>query len=479
MATPTYNKYKSTTIYGNLSVRDLTNSAGTSVIEVASVDLSGNFLSRGNSTFTKKVVCNALLADISGNNILTTKEYVDSVSGGTGNAKTGTTNTFTEVNTFSKKVICNATIEELTTGNCLTTKEYVITLFGDVLLSFQVGNNIWSGINEYTAYFPRSNLPTSTTINGYSIVNKQMNDTLYSSKTNEVKTNTANDFTSTNTFEGITNFINKIYCIDFIDQTQNLPSGKVNNFIETNFLELVNFSKGFSQDGTDTNNLNNLEIGNSAGDTITITAKSIKQFVNNLPATETNDLNNLSILTYLNVSGSTTTTGIVINSASSADNFTINGRSIVQNTTNTDTNSLHNLTIATNLTITNGFITQTGSTTNTLKNLQVDTISTISATLTNTSQNYSSVKMRNYIFHSRTTTTASGITLSTDTYLDDGQTLYIRKINTGVYTLTLTAGTSTTFLNLSNASVSTIALTGFTGVSFVYDKPNTRWIQLT
>jgi hypothetical protein len=74
MATPTYNKYKSTTIYGNLSVRDLTNSSGSSVIEVASVDLSGNFLSRGDSTFTRAVTCNGTITNATD---LTTKSYVD------------------------------------------------------------------------------------------------------------------------------------------------------------------------------------------------------------------------------------------------------------------------------------------------------------------------------------------------------------------------------------------------------------------
>jgi hypothetical protein len=148
-----------------------------------------------------------------------------------------------------------------------------------------------------------------------------------------------------------------------------------------------------------------------------------------------------------------------------------NGASITQ--TGTAQNKLSNLKID------GGIINQLNSaSTNTMVNVQVQTISTISATLTNISQNYSSVKMRNYIFHSRTTTTASGITLSTDTYIDDGQYLYIRKINSGVYTLTLTAGATTSFLNLSNTSVSTIAITGLTGISFVYDKPNKRWIQI-
>jgi len=133
MSAPTFNKYRSTTIYGNLSVRDFTNSAGTSVIEQASVDLSGNFLSRGDSTFTKAVVCNANVADINANNKLTTKEYVDSaVSGGGGSSILGL-------------------------------------------------NNAWSGTNSYNVYFPSSTLPTSTSITTDSIVNKGMLDTIYQS----------------------------------------------------------------------------------------------------------------------------------------------------------------------------------------------------------------------------------------------------------------------------------------------------------
>ena len=133
MPGPTFNKYRSTTIYGALNVKDFTNSAGTSVIEQASVDLSGNFLSRGDSTFTKAIVCNANVADINANNKLTTKEYVDSaVSGGGGSSILGL-------------------------------------------------NNAWSGTNSYNVYFPSSTLPTSTSITSNSIVNKGMLDTIYQS----------------------------------------------------------------------------------------------------------------------------------------------------------------------------------------------------------------------------------------------------------------------------------------------------------
>jgi len=119
MSAPTFNKYRSTTIYGNLSVRDLTNSAGTVVVETASVDLSGNFLSRGDSTFTKKVICNASVGDINANNILTTKQYVDSaVSGG---SILASNNTFTGLNTFNNNVDISGNLD--VSGNIICQKE--------------------------------------------------------------------------------------------------------------------------------------------------------------------------------------------------------------------------------------------------------------------------------------------------------------------------------------------------------------------
>ena len=138
MAAPTFNKWRSSTINGNLSVRDLTNSAGTSVLEAASTDLSGNFLSRGDSTFTKKVVCNALLADINANNILTTKQYVDSVGG---SSILGLDNTFTGDNTFTEPIILKAISQDGTLTNQLDN----LTLGGDngssagLELSFDAG----------------------------------------------------------------------------------------------------------------------------------------------------------------------------------------------------------------------------------------------------------------------------------------------------------------------------------------------------
>jgi len=116
-----------------------------------------------------------------------------------------------------------------------------------------------------------------------------------------------------------------------------------------------------------------------------------------------------------------------------------------------------------------------------LKNLTIDNIAyTSSVILTNTAQDYSNSKTPNYIFHSRTTTTASTITLSTDAYLIDGQYLYIRRINTGGYTLTITAGSGTNFLITSSTTTSIqVFSSDFVGIQFIYDKPNTRWIKLT
>jgi len=127
MSAPTFNKYRSTTIYGNLSVRDLTNSAGTTVVETASVDLSGNFLSRGDSTFTKKVICNASVGDINANNVLTTKQYVDSaVSGG---SILASNNTFTGENTYTDVIFSSSAISQdftLPSGN---TNKFTYTNF--------------------------------------------------------------------------------------------------------------------------------------------------------------------------------------------------------------------------------------------------------------------------------------------------------------------------------------------------------------
>jgi hypothetical protein len=314
----------------------------------------------------------------------------------------------------------------------------------------------------------------------------------------------------------------------------------------------VVFGKGFSQNGTDTNSLDNLTLGGASSSndlelayntgitqsgTATNTLKNLTlgdtgltiNDVNNIPQITIDPLgiiqlvpqgqNDFYALTnfynevdisgnLLRITNATPLGGefrivspsnviqisisaIGINQIDPTGENDFNGQTWFYNTIYVDTADINidtgNINIDTgSLIITDGDFEITNGTINQvsgqsiLKNLTVDNIAyTSRVILTNTSQDYSNSKTPNYIFHSRTGTNASGITLSTDTYIDDGQYLYIRKINTGSYTLTLTRGGTTTFLNLSNSSVNTIALTGLTGVSFIYDKPNTRWIQLT
>jgi len=242
MAAPTFNKYRSTSVFGALQVRDFTNSAGTSVLEVASTDLSGNFISRGDSTFTKKVICNALLADINANNVLCTKEYVDTAVSTGGSVSLSGTNAFTGNNSYNvnfptsslptstaittSSIVNKGMLDTLystlanevktNTANAFTVlptstiaptltshfvnKQYADSIAGGVGGASLAGTNPFTGFNSYNVNFPTSTLPTNTTITTSSIVNKGMNDTLYSTLANQVKTNTANAFTSTNTF---------------------------------------------------------------------------------------------------------------------------------------------------------------------------------------------------------------------------------------------------------------------------------------
>jgi hypothetical protein len=714
MAAPTFNKYRSTTIYGALQVRDFTNSAGTSVIEVASTDLSGNFLSQGDSTFTKKVVCNALLADINANNILTTKEYVDTAVSTGGSVSLSGTNNFTGMNSYN----VNFPTSTLVSGTTITDDSIVNKRKNDTLYS-SVANqvkdntaNAFTSTNSYNVNFPTSTLPTSTTITTSSIVNKGMNDTLYSTLANQVKTNTANAFTSTNsfnsnfptstlptsttittssivnkgmndtlyssvenqvktntdnTFTGQNIYSNNVYCNSILDvrtsqstpstfrvaigdiDNPTLPTASAEQFKQIGELTITqasstpqtetidyntdssiiqsynipaNFTKniicnipvgirntgtcvnsGTASSFTITNLFNSLEVkvyvnsvlmttltsanvsilnsnSNTRSSTISYTSTGTKSitlnqyffnlgidltpyldndlFVRNngitntliliLKANITNTLTKVSNtgnftatintaliantttstfsgafgtngtatyspnsngtnyaiasfnsiylnLSYINNSGTTYANYLLINKLRVINNVVIDGITDLKETnfsnvirssyadvggvynqldhlkivgtsglifegcgilqTGTAANTLINLNI-------DDYLIVSGTTTNTMKHLQVDTISTIPVIISSTSQDYSSIKMRNYIFHSRTLTTACGITLSTDGNIDNGQLLYVRKINTGVYTLTITAGTSTTILNLSNASVASISITGLT-----------------
>lgn len=168
MSNPSYNKWKSTTIYGNLSVRDLTNSSGTSVVEVANVDLSGNFLSRGDSTFTKAVECNGTISNA---NHLTTKSFADSNYLNLVDAS----NTYLKITDAS-----NDYLKLIDASNNYATQSYVNNAVSSGGGSSLLGsNNSWTGTNSYNTYFPVSTLPTSTSITNNSIVNKGMLDTIY------------------------------------------------------------------------------------------------------------------------------------------------------------------------------------------------------------------------------------------------------------------------------------------------------------
>ena len=191
MATPTYNKWKSTTVYGNLSVRDLTNSAGSSVVEVASVDLSGNFLSRGESTFSKTTNFNDNIYSMKSinqenqtlpsgvvNKFVYTS-FLEAVQFGKGFNQNGTdanslnnlsikdidsngyainttsfTQTGSKTNTFASPITCNGTISN---AKHLSTKEYVDSAISGISTVSLSGTNAWSGTNSFN-----TNLPTST-----------------------------------------------------------------------------------------------------------------------------------------------------------------------------------------------------------------------------------------------------------------------------------------------------------------------------
>jgi hypothetical protein len=146
------------------------------------------------------------------------------------------------------------------------------------------------------------------------------------------------------------------------------------------------------------------------------------------------------------------------------------------------------------LTLTNSIITQTGSIANTMTNsmvnLQVSTMSFKYEIFTTSTKDYSSLKMPSYIFENRTSGATCNLTLSTDDYLDDGQYLFIKRINsddTSPYfynsSMNIIAGSGTTISTFVNQSVSSVTLPLSSPqqrtISFIYNKPNLRWIQLT
>ena len=296
MATPTYNKWKSTTVYGNFSVRDLTNSAGTSVVEVALVDLSGNFLSRGESTFSKAVTCNGT---ISNNKHLSTKEYVDSAISGlslvyqtisgmssyltsatasstyatiaslgsylTSATAASTYQTISGMSSYLTTTAAGTTYQTisgmssyLTTSSASSTYATIASL-GSYLTSATAGTTYQtiSGMTNYlTTASASSTYATIASLGDYLSTADAAGT--YSTLTNEVKTNTINEFTAQNIF------FENINPYKAIDQDQTLPSGVINKFLYTNFLEAVQFGGGFSQSGTDANSLDNLTL--SLGD---------------------------------------------------------------------------------------------------------------------------------------------------------------------------------------------------------------------
>ena len=284
MAAPTFNKYRSTTIYGELKTRDFTNIAGTTVLEAASVDLSGNFLSRGDSTFTKAITCNGTITN---GTHLATKNYVDSAV--SGSSILGTANAWTNTNTYnnyfptstlptstsitSSSIVNKGMLDTiyqtisgmssyLTTATASSTYQtisgmssYLTTATASSTyqtisgmssylttataastystLTNQVKTNIanaFTSTNTYNSYFPTSTLPTSTTITDDSIVNKGMNDTIYSSLGSD------NTFTGNNYFDSLISqdgaplatILNKLISTLFLEQVQVASIFKVN-----------------------------------------------------------------------------------------------------------------------------------------------------------------------------------------------------------------------------------------------------------
>jgi hypothetical protein len=470
MATPTFNKYKSTTIYGNLSVRDLTNSSGSSVIEVASIDLSGNFLSRGDSTFTKKVICNASVGDINANNILTTKEYVDNAVSTGGQVSLTGTNNFTGFNTYNT----NLPTSNLGAGAISGSEQFLTKGMMDNIYGRLGSVNHWTNENSFNSYLPTSTItPTSasqlttktfvdTAISNLSFVYQtiaNMSNYLttatasatYSTLTNQVKTNTANEFTSTNTFN------------------TNLPTSTLTPSSST---QLTTKAYVDSISGSSLLSSNNTFTGlNTFNNDVDINAKLLR-ITNANPQdgefriVDTNDVVQISI------------SPIGFNQIDPTGENSFSGQTYIYNDVFVSNASI-NINTG-DIEITDGTINQISGS-SFLKNLTVDNIAyTSSVILTSTSQDYSNSKTPNYIFHSRTATTASSITLSTDGYIIDGQYLYIRRINTGAYTLTITAGSGTNFLITSSTTTSIqVFSSDFVGIQFIYDKPNTRWIKLT
>lgn len=190
MSNPSYNKWKATTIYGKLAVRDLTNSTGTSVIENGETDLSGNFLCRGDATFTNSITCNANVADINANNKLTTKEYVDSVNGA---SILGLNNTWSGTNSYNTYLPTS----NLGAGSIVSQEVFLTKGLMDNIYGRKAGVNNWTNENSFDSYLPTSILtPTSSS---------QLTTKTYVDSVSGVSILGLN-----NTFSGINTFTNNI-----------------------------------------------------------------------------------------------------------------------------------------------------------------------------------------------------------------------------------------------------------------------------
>jgi hypothetical protein len=459
MSNPTHNKWKSTNIYGKFAVRDLTNSAGNTVIELAETDLSGNLIVRGDATFSKAVMCDCNVADINANNVLTTKQYVDSA---------------------------------VSTG-------------GSVSLS---GANNFSGFNTYNTNFPTSTLPTSTTITTDSIVNKGMLDTIYQTisgmssylttatasttyQTIANMTNYLTTATASTTYQAIvdmTNYLTTATASTTYQTLAGMSSYLTTSAASTTYSTLANQVKTNTANAFTSTNTFNTNLPTSTLTPSTSTQLTTKAYVDSVASG------------YATLAGTQTFTGVntfrdaLINTGLPKGNYIeLDPYFIKVDDSNVVTNNKNIYIEPEGLTLTNSIITQTGSIadtmTNSMVNLQVSTMSFKYEIFTTSTKDYSSLKMPSYIFENRTSGATCNLTLSTDDYLDNGQHFYLKRIGafaSGEFSYTnnvnITAGAGTTILRYNNSSTSTdtpLPSVGSLSVSYIYDKPNLRWIQIT
>ena len=474
MSNPTFNKYRSTTIYGALKVRDLTNSSGTTIIETANTDLSGNFLSQGDSTFTKAVTCNAILADIDANNILTTKEYVDSVSGS--------------------------------------------SILGTV--------NAWTNTNTFNSYFPTSTLPTNTAITTSSIVNKGMNDTLYGRLAND------NTFTGSNYFNKFIDqdyaplgtYINKFIRTEFLEQVETTSIFRVN---DANLETIMRSAEGdypyilsagsqvlyttpqaftitaqqtkagsqisINQTTTTATNTANYSIANSIISTFTIPKNFSKSVSLNIPisirnagtwilsgtalsATITNTINSMTAKIYVN--------GILYDSNPVIEiqnlNSSTRSTTISYTTTGTKTISLDqyffNVILDTEFFFTNTYISRDNSITNTI---QIVLSANITNTITRVSNtgNFTATNILTFVSNTNVSTISNTSTTPTSISYSPNQngTGYASATSTPQYIDTTNTTGGTTYTNHLRANSFNLLPAGMV-VQWVTSTAPTGWL---